>query len=279
MSSFHDACSAGDLLAIERALLARPALAFRAFEGYLPLQRAIPHRPEVLALLLESGEDPDRALRRVHWFPWEDRVEVDAAQPWRPLHMAAVHGYHRRSPRVVEVLVEAGAELRAPSPLEGYGALHLAALCGHHAVLRALVEAGLELDPRATRGPACLQADEVGAPAPPFSGVEVTPLMVACQAGQVACVEALLALGAGLELRDGGGHTALHHAAGGALPGASRVAIVQLLLARGAESGAVSGAGASAAELARGQGHDAVVAALEAAEGADGEAPAQGLMS
>src|SRR5262245_14318896 len=124
----HAACSSGDTEAIKYAVRLNPDAISDERDGYLPVQLTIPKHPDALTCLIQSGENPNRPIRKVHWFQWEDEAVARGLTGWHLIHMAALHGYHENSTRTVEVLRQFGAHLEAPSPLHGYSALHLAAI-------------------------------------------------------------------------------------------------------------------------------------------------------
>ena len=110
----------------------------------------------------------------------KDGADVNAAMGdgTTALHHAAMRG----DAEMVQVLVYAGANVRATTRLGGYTALHLASQRGHDAVIGALVKAGA--DPN--------QATQTGA----------TSLMLAAASGHVPAVKQLLANEADINARE-----------------------------------------------------------------------------
>lgn len=93
---------------------------------------------------------------------------------------------------VMRELVEAGADLRATTPL-GATPLHLAAERGHFEFVEALLKAGADRRAAASRG--------------------FTPLHVASQGGHSEVTRALVKVGGDLEAKNCSGFTPLHLAA------------------------------------------------------------------
>ena len=115
----HSACALGDLDWIQRTLSTDRSALDQQVDTYYPLQYTIPRRPEVLRLLMAHGDDPNRPIRKVGWFFCEDQAVQQGLEPWRPIHMVALHGYHENSVYCAETLNEFGADLNAESPLRG----------------------------------------------------------------------------------------------------------------------------------------------------------------
>ena len=123
------------------------------------------------------------------------------------LHWAAIKG----SAEVAQMLIYAGANLRATTRLGGYTPLYLAAKGGHSAVVAALLAAGADPKVATTNG--------------------TTPLMIAAAAGDTRTITALVENGSEINAKDTAkGETALMFAAA-----FNRADAVRLLLARGAD--------------------------------------------
>ncbi len=140
--------------------------------------------------------------------------DVNAAQGdgMTALHWAATHG----DAELAEVLLVAGANVRATSRLGRVTPLHVASQNGTGPVVRALLARG---------------ADASAA-----TGTGATPLMLAAQAGQPDAVTALLDAGADVNaVESAHGQSALMFAAAG-----DRAEVVRLLISRGAKSGLTS---------------------------------------
>jgi ankyrin repeat protein len=141
-------------------------------------------------------------------------ADVNAAQGdgMTALHWAA----RRNDPAMAEMLIYAGANVRATTRLGGYTPLHLAARYGHAEVMAPLVAAGADVN------------------APTATGA--TPLMLAAAAGRVEAVELLADRGAEVNARERArGQTALMFAAAN-----DRAAVVSALIARGADVAATT---------------------------------------
>ncbi len=136
-------------------------------------------------------------------------VDVNEAQGdgTTALHWAAMKG----NAEVAQMLIYAGANLRATTRLGGYTPLYLAAKGGHSAVVAALLAAGA--DPKATT----------------TNGT--TPLMIAAAAGDTKTITSLVENGSDINAKDTAkGETPLMFAAA-----FNRADAVKLLLARGAD--------------------------------------------
>ena len=77
----------------------------------------------------------------------DTRAIVDGFRGFEPLHNAAASA---RDPAVIPLLLEAGADLHARNEPNGYTALHQAARSGTAEVVRALLQAGADVDAWAT---------------------------------------------------------------------------------------------------------------------------------
>src|SRR5436190_4199638 len=141
-------------------------------------------------------------------------ADVNAAQGdgMTALHWAATNG----DMPLVQMLLSAGANIRATTRLGGITALHMASQNGHADVVATLIAAGA--DPNA--------ATSTGA----------TSLMLAARSGNTDTVTRLVETGADINAREKGfGQTALMVAAG-----LDRADVVKLLLSRGADWKAAS---------------------------------------
>jgi ankyrin repeat protein len=136
-------------------------------------------------------------------------ADVNAAQGdgVTALHWAATRG----DAELANMLLVAGANVRATTRFGGYMPLHVAAERGFAPVVQALVKGGADANATTLRG--------------------TTPLMLAASAGDTASLAALLDAGAKPNVTETErGHTEIMFAAA-----ANRVAAVKLLLARGAD--------------------------------------------
>ncbi len=128
------------------------------------------------------------------------------------LHWAATYG----DQELTEVLLYAGANVKATSRLGRFTPLHVASQGGFGAIVKVLVERGAEADAATTTG--------------------ATPLMLAAQSGNVAAVTALLEAKADVNaVEKTNGQTPLMFAAA-----FDRADVVTLLLARGAKAATTS---------------------------------------
>jgi ankyrin repeat protein len=136
-------------------------------------------------------------------------ADVNAAQGdgMTALHWAATNG----DAALTQMLLSAGANIRATTRLGGITALHMASQAGHAAVVAALVAAGADTNGATTTG--------------------ATPLMLAARSGSAETVTRLVETGADINAKEKGfGQTALMVASG-----LDRADVVRLLMARGAD--------------------------------------------
>ena len=136
-------------------------------------------------------------------------ADVNAAQGdgMTALHWAATNG----DAALAQMLLAAGANIRATTRLGGITALHMASQGGHAQVVAALIAAGADRNSTTSTG--------------------ATPLMLAARSGDTETVTRLVETGADINAREKGfGQTALMVAAG-----LDRAGVVRVLLARGAD--------------------------------------------
>jgi uncharacterized protein len=136
-------------------------------------------------------------------------ADVNAAQGdgMTALHWAAMNG----DIDLAQMLIVAGANVRATTRLGSYTPLYLASQQGHGAVIQALVKGGADVKAGTPNG--------------------TTPLMVAAASGEVDAVRALLDAGADVNAADGvRAQTPVMYAAA-----SNRAAVIELLAARGAD--------------------------------------------
>ena len=141
-------------------------------------------------------------------------ADVNAAQGdgMTALHWAAMNG----DLELTQMLIVAGANVRATTRLGSYTPLYLASQQGHGPVIEALITAGADVKTATPNG--------------------TTPLMVAAAAGEVAAVKVLIAHGADVNGKDGvRAQTPLMYAAA-----SNRAAVIELLAASGADLKATS---------------------------------------
>ena len=141
-------------------------------------------------------------------------ADVNAAQGdgMTALHWASMNG----DAALAQMLLAAGANIRATTRLGGITALHMASQGGHAQVVAALIAAGADRNSPTTTG--------------------ATPLMLAARSGNTDTVTRLVETGADINAKEKGfGQTALMVAAG-----LDRAGVVRVLLARGADWKAAS---------------------------------------
>jgi len=185
------------LVAIIMALVALPATTWaqesRAEHGRSPVADAAQagDRATVRALLKQGAD-----------------VNGSQGDGTTALHWAAMKG----DAEMVQMLVTAGANLRATTRLGAYAPLYLAAKGGHSAAVASLLAAGADVNGTSATG--------------------ATPLMIAAAAGDTRTVTMLIEGGSKVDARDTAkGETALMYAAA-----FNRADVIRLLLQRGADA-------------------------------------------
>ena len=219
----------------------------------------VKNRLAAVRALLRAGDDPNRPLPRIGFFIWELEALAAGLGAWSPLQAACTHGYADDAAAIASVLLEAGAERDAPSPL-GDRPIHLAAICGWMPVLETLLAAGADVDSRTVPVEDAMWRMSSAAHAERVS--DSTPAMVAAREGGVETVRWLLARGADVNARDSAGATPLHAAARpwwGEKP-----ELVSVLLASGADRRARDAAGRTAHDVAAAAGFAATARLLGA---------------
>jgi ankyrin repeat protein len=141
-------------------------------------------------------------------------ADVNAAQGdgMTALHWAAMSG----DVELAQMLIVAGANVKATTRLGSYTPLYLASQQGHGNVVQALINAGGDVKTGTPNG--------------------TTPLMVAAASGDVDAVRALVEAGADVNAKDGvRAQTPIIYAAA-----SNRAAVIELLAAKGADLKATS---------------------------------------
>lgn len=139
----------------------------------------------------------------------KNAADVNAAQGdgMTALHWAAMNG----DAELAQMLIVAGANVKATTRLGTYTPLYLAAQQGHANVIQALIKAGADIKAGTPNG--------------------TSPLMVAAASGEVDAVKALIDAGADVNAKDGvREQTPLMYAAA-----SNRAAVIELLASKGAD--------------------------------------------
>ncbi|PNH10008.1 Ankyrin repeat domain-containing protein 29 [Tetrabaena socialis] len=185
-----------------------------------------------------------------------------------PLHIACTSG----NAVAVEALLRAGADIEARDEEGCATALHIASWEGHEIMVEALLSAGADKEAKdeVNRGESLSSSPPSGGGGGAAATARANRSSRAAAAAGSMCheavVEALLAAGADKEAKTVDGATALYIASEN-----GHEAVVEALLAAGADKDAKEGDGWTALHIASQNGHEEVVEALLAA-GADKEA-------
>ena len=259
----HSACGLGQVDRIHELVGQDRSRLEEQVDTYFPLQYAIAaRRPDAVRALMELGDAPNRAVRKLGWYAWENRAVELCSPIWRPIHMASIWG-HRAGVPIVTALYEAGADLTADSPLDGYRPIHLAASQNLADLIRYLVANGVDVDSRTTDRNYIVIPEET-MPIP-HGGSDWTPLMVTAGEGFIETAECLVELGTDVHAKNSLGRTALHIAAGGFWGEREDIyaRIAGLLVEHGADKEAVDCDGRRPVDFARMKNYDTIVELLD----------------
>eukprot|EP00435_Cladocopium_sp_Y103_P076030 s2_g73.t1 len=245
-----EAAQKGNVAAVRYFLRAEPESLERKEKGMTPLLVAAEEgHSEVVALLLKSGAS----------------LEATENSGQTPLHRAASQGHVE----VVELLLKSGSPVETPDKF-GVSALHWAASEGRAVVAEKLIAAGAKVEATTGDGQTPLfkaafyghvsvveQLLKSGASVEARDSFGQTPLFDAAQRGCVEVVEQLLKSGASVGVQS---KTPLHAAAWN-----GQAEVVEKLIAAGAKVDATNGAGETAYDLAKNEGHQKVMDLLKPA--------------
>ncbi|MFK7821228.1 MAG: ankyrin repeat domain-containing protein [Planctomycetaceae bacterium] len=205
---FHSACGLGVVIEIGSQLNSEPDLLSSSIDSYYPIQFAITaSQVESMKTLLEHGDDPNRELKKVAYFGWEDDYDICQQTPWRPIHMASLWAFGESRIGVAQCLLDHGADLNAVSPLSGNCPLHLVAMSGRTHMIRLFAEQGVDVNfPTRPYEPISVPDGDQG-PIPDCH--DCTALMIAAAEGFDEATQCLLELGADANAKNSLGQTAL----------------------------------------------------------------------
>jgi len=80
----HSACGLGMTERMEEILSKNPAAVSHQVDTYFPTQYAImAKQADSIDCLMEHGDDPNREMKKVSYFGWEDDIVASDYTPWR----------------------------------------------------------------------------------------------------------------------------------------------------------------------------------------------------
>lgn len=268
---FIDAIRYGPPEAVEQYLDAGISPDADLGAGLRPLELAMTSdQDEVALLLLRRGADPalaggDSLLIKAAYSETLIRALLDAGLDPAVVDEAGNGLIHHctavRSPDLIRLLAERGADPSATAGTEQMSAAAMAATYWHYPVFAALADAGADLRRTDASGLTVLHylcsenapggryedfeliLDRIlaaGVPIDAGTTSGLTPLMFAAEYGNTRMIESLLRRGADIHRKADSGRTALHDACAGCVPQA-----VEALLACGARIDDADGRGRS----------------------------------
>ena len=250
----HSACALG--LCEEISQRCSPEGLEAVVDGLPPIGFAlISCQLKSLQTLLDCGDDPNRYLDRIGFFFWEGEVLNQGG--WRPIHLAATHGYLEQAAALCRLLVERGADLQAYCLL-GEQAIHLAATYGWISVLEALLDLGADVD--AQTEPCTEEIHELASPGGAIKEHGLTPLMITAREGGIEAIRLLLTRGADVLTLTSCGRNALHIAADAWW--GERVDVIDALINAGIDRSMVDDYGKSPADYARARNYTSIVSRM-----------------
>ena len=216
----HSACGLGRTDFLNQTLRSAAWALHDQVDTYLPIQFAISGGQfESVRTLIGFGDAPNRDLRKVGYFQWEDDLLHADNASWKPLHMAVLWGFNASRIPVAEALLDAGADANATSPLNGFRPIHLAAMPNRVEMIRVLVSRGANVNSLTETCPEIRlarsgenQSGQNAALLGPIRGNGCTPLMVAAGEGFIEATECLLEMNADPTLENDLGMTAIDFA-------------------------------------------------------------------
>ena len=267
----HSACALGDIDSVDKALELDSMALDRRVGQFYPIQYTLRHMTckqniRCVRDLLVRGDNPNRPIKRMAWFEWEDQAVEKGRADWRLIHMVALRGNSIESVKVATHLKEFGATLGAFAAPFGETALHIAATYNGNYLIHWLIENGVAVDIGSINsGETSSSTDLFDVTSyKPFTSYNKTPLMLALGEGQSKAVGSLLSAGASVNARDSEEFTPMHYAAGAFYT--ENLDHVKLLLQRGALSDSRGGQSIMPIELAEKKGYSRTVELLHRAK-------------